>query len=412
MKVFVTAQAGMIAPIVAISTPALLAMTGAGIDYARVAKARSQLQSAADTGALAGANTLRMANASSTSAGSVSENQARSSAPSLNNLSVAAAVANGEVTINLAGEVPTTVMKMFGPSFTKVAARAKARVVGSVPTCLLTLDPTVSDAFDIDSASISASGCAAFSNSTASDSMSLDKGATLTTALACSSGGATTKGGATYTPTPQTDCPARVDPLISRAAPDVGPCIATNLQVSTSTTLLPGTYCGGIDIKADANVILLPGVFVIKDGNLTTNGNASVSGNGVTLYLTGSKATMDIAGQSAINLTAPAFGNMAGILVFEDRTVALGQKHKLHSRNAPNLLGTVYLSRSTLEIGAKGGYATSSAGMAQNSAWTVVIARRLSVGDKISLVLNTNYDATAVKPPPGVAPGAQVQIVE
>ena len=405
-------RSGTLALSVALVAPVLIALSGAAIDYTRMNKSRARLQTAADSAALAGASALHIANTTPTAAASVSEAQARAAAGSIDGLVVNTSVTTNSVRVNLAANVPTSIMKMFGTAAVHIEARAQANILGSTPTCLVVLDPASKDTFDIDQATVSAPGCAVYSNSTASDAISLDKSASLATNLTCSSGGAIAKGGATFSPPAVTDCPARLDPLTDRAQPQVGPCTATNLSITTTTTLIPGTYCGGINIQKDAYVTLQAGTYVIKDGKLKTNGNAAISGSGVTLYLTGSGAVLDIGGQSSLDLTAPAFGPLAGILVFEDRAAKIGQKHNLHSRNAPNLLGTVYLSRGILEIGAKGGYATASAGMAQSSAWTIIVARQLSINDKISLVLNTNYDATAVKPPPGAVPNAQISLVE
>ena len=400
------------AVIVALTIPAVLALLGTSLDFARVARSKQSLQQAADGAALAGAGTFRIPNASAATAASVSDNQARAVAANVANLSVRTSVGKSDVTVDLAADVPTTIMKMFGATVVQIRAHAQARLVGSTPTCLVVLDPTSNDVFDIDSARLSASGCGVYSNSTATDSISLDKGAALSAGVICSAGGAVTKAGGTYSPAAQTDCPARGDPLADRVAPIVETtCALTSRTIAVTTTLLPGTYCGGVDIQRDATVNLLPGVYVIKDGPLKLNGTASIVGNGVTFYFTGTGATLQVDGEASLNLTAPAFGAMAGILLFEDRTAKFGQKHKLHSRNAPNLLGTVYLSRGELQIGAKGGYATSSAGMAESSAWTIIVARQLSINDKISLVLNTYFDATAVKPPTALVTGPTLMLV-
>ncbi len=402
----------MMGVIVAVAAPAIFAMSGFAIDYTAASRARTRVQNAADTGALAGAASLRLANNTSAAAASIAESQAKTSAMPLANVSATATVTAGDVFIEVGADVPTTVMKMFGTANVHVAARARAKVVGSTPTCVLVLDPSVKGAFDIDQASISANGCGVYSNSTASTSMSLDKGATLAAAIACSSGGAVASGGASYNPSAQTDCPARVDPLLDRPAPTVGACTTSGLKLIVATILAPGVYCGGLEVKDNVAVMFLPGTYIVKDGPLKLNGNAVMTGNGVSFFLTGTNATLDINGQAAMDLSAPAFGPMAGILFFEDRAAPLGNTHKLNSRNAPNLLGTVYLSRGTLEVGAKGGYATTGAGLAQNSAWTVIVARQLSINDKINVVMNTNYGATVVQPPAGVAPNGQVRLVQ
>ena len=184
-------------------------------------------------------------------------------------------------------------------------------------------------------------------------------------------------------------------------------------MTSGSQSLTPGVYCGGIEVGSNAAVNLLPGTYVIKDGSLSVKSNASLSGNDVTLYLTGTGATMEVKADSTISLTAPSTGTYAGVLIFEDRNAPLHQTHKFESRNAPNLLGTIYLSRGDLQVGVKGSGGSGGVAVGATSAWTIVVARTLSVTDNQTLQLNTNYGATTVPPPDGVGPHvANAQLVQ
>ena len=217
-----------------------------------------------------------------------------------------------------------------------------------------------------------------------------------------------------YAPTPQTDCPAIADPLAGLPAPAVGACTFTKYKVTSgSQSLTPGVYCGGIEVGSNAAVNLLPGTYVIKDGSLSVKSNATLSGNDVTLYLTGSGATIEVKADSTISLTAPSTGTYAGVLMFEDRNAPLHQTHKFESRNAPNLLGTIYLSRGDLQVGVKGSGGSGGVAVGATSAWTIIVARTLSVTDNQTLQLNTNYGATTVPPPDGVGPHvANAQLVQ
>ncbi len=108
------------------------------------------------------------------------------------------------------------------------------------------------------------------------------------------------------------------------------------------------------------------------------------------------------------------------MLFFEDRSVPVGQTHLFSSRNAPQLLGTFYLSRNKLVVG----YAPTTPGtaiancnnipnfqgqcpplatsLATQSAWTIVVARQVAINGGVNLVLNSNYTGSAVQPPPEV----------
>lgn len=407
---FGRSNSGVVALVVALAAPVLVIMAGVAVDLARTVKARTTLQQAADAAVLAGAGAMRTTSAPAAS--SVAEAIARDLARSLDNLAVSTSTTTTDMQADLAADVPTTLLKLAGSSSVHLKARARARLLGSTPTCIVVLDIAQKDAFDVDNATLNAKGCAAYSNSKAPDSIWLDKGSALNTEFTCSSGGAKATGGATFNPPAITDCPVKTDPLMGWPAPPVGTtCDAKKLSIAVTTVLTPGVYCGGINVQTNAAVTLLPGVYVIKDGPLKLNGDASLVGSGVSLYLTGNGAILDVDGAAAMNLSAPSAGSMTGILVFEDPAASLNNVHKLHSRNAPNLLGTIYLPRGELQIGAPGGYTATSDGMAQNSAWTIIVARVLSVHDKISLTLNTNFGATSVKPPPNAVPSPTVRLV-
>jgi hypothetical protein len=76
------------------------------------------------------------------------------------------------------------------------------------------------------------------------------------------------------------------------------------------------------------------------------------------------------------------------------------------------MLGTIYLSRGDLKVGVKGGGGGSGVAVGATSAWTIVVARTISVADNQTLQLNTNYGATTVPPPVGVGPNiSTVQLV-
>ena len=406
-RAFLTATSGMAAIVFSVAAPVLFALLGVSVDYGRGVSGRSQLQRVVDSAALHGASMLRLAN---TSANPLSVKLAVEAqvvgAYADGSVTAQAIVGAGSVTVSASRTVPTMIMKAVMPLV--VSAKAKALLRGGAPTCLLVLDPSANQAFSIDTASLSASGCQVFSDSKAPDSITLRNGAQLNAALTCSSGGTSITGGATFSPQPSVDCPALVDPLATLAPPTVGSCISTNLQIkNVSTTLIPGTYCGGIDISGD--VTLTPGIYVIKDGPLTMS-KGSITGNGVTLYFTGNNAVLNIDKKGSLDLTAPSFGSLAGILLFEDRAAPLGQTHSLQSRYAPNLLGTVYLSRGTLAVGTKNGGGGTGAGVASTSAWTIVVVRQLSISDQQTLVLNTNYNATTVPPPNTLVQSASIAL--
>jgi hypothetical protein len=176
------------------------------------------------------------------------------------------------------------------------------------------------------------------------------------------------------------------------------------MQVANqATTLIAGVYCDGLEISGNSAVTLAPGLYVVKDGPLHLKDRATLAGSGVTIFLTGNKAVLDIDPDTSVNLSAPTTGDLAGVLVFEDRGNRAKQKHVIQSRNAPNMLGAIYLPRGTLEIGIQYGPGTKGVPVAQASAWTAVVAQTVKVQDDMQIIFNTNYGATPVKPPAGIS---------
>ncbi len=53
-----------------------------------------------------------------------------------------------------------------------------------------------------------------------------------------------------------------------------------------------------------------------------------------------------------MSLTAPKSGDMAGILIAEDRRNPVGNAFEIYSNNARNLLGTIYLPQGRLHVAA------------------------------------------------------------
>jgi hypothetical protein len=96
-------------------------------------------------------------------------------------------------------------------------------------------------------------------------------------------------------------------------------------------------------------------------------------------------------------LTAPKSGALAGILFFEDRSAPLARKFRIASEYARQLLGTIYLPRGMFYVG-------SNNPVANESAYTVVVARQVRMDAGPNLVLNSNYGGTDIPVPEGVGP--------
>ncbi|HQF30455.1 MAG TPA: hypothetical protein PLJ34_03330, partial [Hyphomicrobiales bacterium] len=169
----------------------------------------------------------------------------------------------------------------------------------------------------------------------------------------------------------------------------------------------PGVYCDGIEVKPSATLILTEGVYVIKGGMVKVGNLSTLKAEYAGLYLA-DNATFEFGEGSTIDLNGARSGPMAGLLMFEDPAASLGNSYKVSSRNAKNLTGTIYLPKGALVIqGVQASTTTTSTGtytVADKSAYTAIVVNRLELKDGPNLVLNTNYNATDVPVPDGIAP--------
>lgn len=427
--------------IFALVTPVLLGLAGGGIDYARIVTRRTQLQSAVDAGALAGGGTLKLALSNTASVTSVTEQTVRSAAnsPADRPLTVQVTVASDKtnVSVSASESFKLSFGSFVGVPAMTVGAKAKASVVGRMRLCMLALDPLATGAFNLQKlAQVTANGCSLYSNSVSPAGMVGGDSAIARAETICSAGGYLGLR-ANFAPTPQAGCPVIEDPLKGRANPAIGTCLGLpfpfNLlplnkaaKIDQSVTLDPGTYCSGLIIKKNAVVTLKPGVYVFKDGPLIVKDSATLNGTGVGLFFVGDQSGLLFDKKTTISLTAPTSGEMAGLLMSEQTTVAnpldptilantldlgidipltppaLGltkplRIYRIISDNARTMLGTIYLPAGRLVIDA-------TKPVADQSAYTVIVAQQINLYEGPNLVLNANYGATSVPVPKGVGP--------
>ena len=403
---------GGIGTLGALSIPVVVVAAGVATEYSSMANERAKLQAAADAAVLAGARELRFANADLTAVLNTTTRYARTQIVSQlgsDGSEVKPAIDSGRTAVEI------TVTRHYTPALgmplislpSTLQVRAVGRIGGGVPICLIGLEPAQAHAVWLKTrALLTARGCAVYSNSTSSQGLVGLNMSVLSAQVICSAGGKVGAKG-NFTPDPVTNCPQLRDPLSARPAPYVGGCNQTNLVVSgISTTLRPGVYCGGLKITQGANVRLVPGEYIIKDGSLWVDGGASLSGSYVGFYLTGNASTIRFAAQSTISLSAPRDGALASLLFFEDRAAPVGRRHLISSDDARLLLGTIYLPNGRLRVDA-------NKPVADQSAYTIIVARWMELDAGPNLIMNSSYGATDVPVPNNIGVvGTQVQLSE
>jgi Flp pilus assembly protein TadG len=391
--------AGGIAVTFALALPAILAVVGVATDYLTYSLVRTHLQAAADGAAAAGARELAIVGVQDSQIKAlvgayVNEEVDERNGPASHDTLIDKK--KYSVTVSLQQNWTPFFAHFLDKDITPVRAGATAVLAGTTNVCVLTLDPKSGKALRLTMlAKLQANGCGVYSNSNSKQGISVELLANLKASLICSAGGVSgllSK----MTPAPTTDCPVLPDPLGKRVPPEVGPCKHTGLKLNNKIqTLLPGTYCGGIEISGTSKIKFAPGTYVIKDGRFRITDKASAEGVNVGFYLTGDASTIDFVKNTTISFSGAKDGAMAGLLLFEDRGAPLGRNHRINSANARELTGTIYLPRGKLQV-------DPNAAVASDSAYTAIVAYTVELTEGPTLTLNSDYGATDVPVPDGI----------
>lgn len=343
----------IIAPL-AIMMPILLGFAGLGIDIGNWYNAKRQAQAAADAAARAGALEL-VRNGSESVILLAAQDDAEAHG------------FNGtEIDINMPpqagpymgdGYAVEAVIQHQPESYflralldldVTVEARAVAKAI-ELDTCVWALEETDAG-ITINGTADVVLDCGIFVNSTST--IALDQvGSSCVTASSIRVVGG--HAGTCLDPQPVTAYPYP-DPLADLDPPSVGSC-DHNGKVKVNggnVTLDPGVYCKGIDIAGGANVTFNSGEYIFKGGHLKVAGGSSLEGNGVTFYLTdgsGGHAELDITA-TTIDFSAPAAGDLEGILFFQDRMAPTTKTNKITGNGSVELDGALYFPTTTLDF--------------------------------------------------------------
>lgn len=427
-------QNGNVAIVFALAAVVITVVAGGAVDYMHSASNRTSLQTVADAAALATARELQLSGAAQGGIDNVAKQYIE--ANKIDDLDITDAkvkVSEKQATVDilLTAKVPTSFLSFVGlGKEQKLMARSQARILGGLPLCVLALDPDKKQAISAsDEARMSAKSCSLYSNSSSAEGITSWDNAEIKTGLTCSAGGAK-GGGGNYDPAPLTDCPEVPDPLLERPAPLVTACTETGLVISKGKHVLSkGTYCNGLTIRGKAEVTFGPGEYIIKDGEFRIAENAVVKGDNVAFHFQGEKSFARFTGNAEVSFEGINYGPMAGLLFYGDRSTAYSHVYEISSYRVKKLEGTIYLPNDELRVtskptgGGSGGSfgfgssrddddddfhmpfcpfcsdSNSDSGIASESAYTVIIAKKLTLSGETALVLNTDYASSDVPLP-------------
>lgn len=395
---------GNVAILTAASLPVLVGFTGLGVESGYWYFEQRRLQASADLAAYAGAVVARAGaggpeiveaasreagfHGFSATAGTSDVNWPPSSGASMNARSVE---------VILQQEYQRTFLSLFGDEPVRMAVRAVAAFEEPNQACVIALAETTNEALLVSgSANATFTGCTLMSNSLAADSLSVRGSVSLSASCLSSAGGVADQVGVTVTecPAPREHMPRAPDPYAELAAPAMPASCTSVPGGSGPTTLSPGRYCGGMQLKG--NVTLQPGVYIVSGGTLQINANASVAGSGVTFYLTGG-ARVQMNGTADISLTAPTSGTYEGILFYADPN-SVGTTATFNGTANSSLIGSLYFPTQPVDM--RGDFGGSGG-------CTRIVARTVEIGGNASF----NSDCTGAAFSKVTAPGA-VYLIE
>ena len=332
-----------VATIFALTLPIVVGAAGFGVETSYWYYNSLRLQATADAAAYAGALEQISGSDKPTIIAAATQSAATNGLGS-GTVVVNTPPASGPNTAKKAVEVivAQNLNRMFTSIFTQgqvpEQARAVALITDASKSCMTALDATASQAVLFSgNTSVKVTGCVVMSNSNASDAIKLQGSAALQVDCLISAGGVSLSNPVrTVCPAPITQALPVADPFADLPTPAASnPC-----QNANKSTLKPGTYCSGLSLSG--SVTLQPGVYVVQ-GNLKINANASVTGSGVTIFMSGS-STVSMNGNASVQLSAPTSGAYSGVLFYGDR--AGSSASSTFNGTADSLLtGAIYFPR-------------------------------------------------------------------
>lgn len=386
--------------LMAVAALAVTAIIGLSVDIGSLLHLYETMQTATDSAAVAAAKGLQASGDATDPANQDAALNGFTAGSQGVTITVNNPPASGEyqgnsnyVQVQISQPEPTYFLRVLGINSLTISTEAAA-TMGNSPGCVYSLDPNDAGSLGLITISGGATvktGCGIIVDSASSSALSVSGGGTIQATSVGVVGNYSTSGGGSISPTPVTGIVAADDPLDYLQAPTVGSCspATTNLQVSGghTATLNQGTYCGGISVSGGSTVKLNSGTYVLEGGGLQVSGGSSISGSSVTFYNTqgGSYgyAPINISGSGTINLSAPTSGALAGILIFEDRSIAKGSSGAtLSGGSSASFTGAIYLPHGSVSF---------SGGTSGSAPYTIIVADDITFSG--SATLGTNYSS-------------------
>lgn len=408
-------ESGQSLVIAALCMTCLFGFVALAADVGMMLREKRLVQTAADSGAVAGAAELNYTDvtaavqaataqngfANGTNGATVTVNgppTGPTSGPHANN--------SNYVEVIVSQSQPTVFMRLFGRDAMTVSARAVATLSAS-PGCIYTLSTSGTGISLSNNAQLNAPGCGIIANSSSGTAVSVVGGAKITAGAVGAVGGVSTNNGGSISPTGVSGVAPISDPLGFLQPPTYSAASCGNDPLThfgnggASYSVGPGsafstTQTGNIvcynSLTLGANgdtVTVNPGIYVIT-GALTFASGTNLGGQGVTFYLTGN-GSVNIGNNANLNFSAPTNGNYDGILFYQDRSD--GNSASIQGGATSTLSGILYFPDAALNIG-NGSRSTISASVIASS---LTIVGGSTLQENNYSTINSSSPLTAVK---------------
>lgn len=354
-------QAGQALVLIAALALVLVALAGLVLDGGEITTQYRLSQSAADAAALAAAYQITTGHAESvattqaslavTQHGIASSNLAMTY---LDSTGVATTQSGNvaTVTAKVTYTFPTLFLSVMGINTATIGATGSVALRG-VSCVICIMDPTANNALSIsgNGTSLTLSGGVLEDNSNSPSSISVgSNGNFLNGGQGVYVIGGVSAPAGTVSPAPTTVSTV-TDPLASLPVPSV-----TGTQTCLTSPCSPGIYSS---LAFNSGTwTLSPGIYVIAGGTFSITSNATVSGSGVTVYLTcsaypspcnsGGQAGSAMTVSGNFTLSAPTSGTYTGVAIFSDRNNTGGVS--VGGQGSLSITGTIYAKSSGISF--------------------------------------------------------------
>jgi hypothetical protein len=363
---------GTVILLVAVCLTGMLGFAALALDGGGLLDDRQRVQSAADAAALAAVDQLFLN--WQTYHGLDVDGSAKAAA-------VASATANGfpNVTVNippLAGTftgqagyaeviVQYTQQRYFSTVFGSAPVTVRGRAVAqgrwaAAKIGVLVLDPTAPGAATTTgSGAVGVGGVPFIVNSNSPSAMSSTGGASFTASEFDITGVPGISGSGTFNGTVYSGQTPVPDPLAYLPEPDprtmtVQDHNGYHLSGTSSGTISPGVYKGGITVSGQATLNMNPGIYYMEGGGFSFTGQGSLNASGVTIVNAprSNSDVININGSGIINISPPTTGIYKGISLWQARSST--NTIYVTGNGGSSMLGTFYTAHGTLNVTGNG----------------------------------------------------------